>query len=66
MEEKKYQTECGNGCKKQKIKGITCDVKNCVYHEGENDCYAGCISVGPHSATTSSATACATFKSKEC
>ena len=65
MEEKKYQTECGSDCKKQKIKGIDCDVQNCVYHDGVSDCCAGKICVGPHSAKTSSGTVCATFKSRE-
>ena len=65
MEEKKYQTECGSNCKKQKIKGIDCDVQNCVYHDGVSDCCAGKLSVGPHSAKSSSGTVCATFKSRE-
>ena len=65
MEEKKYETECKSGCKSKPIKGINCDVENCDYHEGKSDCCAGCISVGPHSAKSSSATVCATFKPKE-
>lgn len=61
MEEKKYQTECK--CDESKhIKGIVCDVKNCAYHSGKSECYAGCISVGPGSANSSSGTACVTFK----
>ncbi|MBO5879947.1 MAG: DUF1540 domain-containing protein [Clostridia bacterium] len=63
MEEKMYETEC-DPCKKA-IKGVICDVKNCVYHKGENDCCAGKICVGPSEAKSSSGTLCATFKSKE-
>ena len=65
MEEKKYETDCKSGCKSKPIKGIMCDVENCLYHEGTTSCCAGCISVGPHSAKSSSATVCATFKPKE-
>ena len=46
------------------IKGVTCDVKNCAYHEGQNNCCAGCISVGPREADCSANTNCATFKPK--
>lgn len=61
MEEKKYQTE--SKCDKTKpIKGIVCDVKNCTYHNGVSECCAGCISVGPSNADSSSETVCATFK----
>ena len=48
--------------KKDHIKGIKCDVKNCVYHDGESRCTAGEITVGPTYASTSGDTACATFK----
>lgn len=61
MEEKKYQTDCKCDMTKH-IKGIMCDVKNCAYHSGKNDCCAGCISVGPSEAKSSSGTVCATFK----
>ncbi len=64
MEEKKYQ--CETKCDTSKpIKGVMCDVKNCAYHSGKSECCAGCISVGPSSAETSSGTACATFKARE-
>ena len=46
------------------IKGIGCDVKNCVYHDGECYCTANKVSIGPSYATSSSDTACATFKEK--
>ncbi len=47
------------------IKGITCDVRNCVHHGCDNCCTAGQISVGPSYAISSSETVCATFKPKE-
>ena len=62
MEEKKYETEC-KGCGKP-LKGVMCDVKNCVYHNAKNECCAGTISVGPHNAGCSSDTVCVTFKPK--
>ena len=46
-------------------KGITCDVKNCQYHEGECYCTAQKISVGPSYADCSTDTICATFKPKK-
>ncbi len=64
MEERKYETNCG--CERHKhIKGINCNVENCVYHDGKNECYAGEICVGPCDAKCSSNTVCATFKPKE-
>ena len=48
------------------IKGVMCDVRNCAYHSGANECHAGCICVGPHEANCSANTSCATFKPKEC
>ena len=62
MEEKTYENTCG--CKH--IKGIKCDVKNCVYHADQNGCYAGSISVGPREADCSAHTNCATFKPRQC
>ena len=64
MEEKKYQTECG-GERHKHIKGINCNVCSCVYHNGEHECYAGEICVGPCDAKCSANTVCATFKPKE-
>ena len=64
MEEKKYETCCG-GERHKHIKGINCNVKNCVYNEQNNACYAGEICVGPQDAKCSSNTVCATFKPKE-
>ncbi len=48
------------------IKGVNCDVASCAYHCGVSECHAGRISVGPHEASCSANTACATFKPKEC
>lgn len=47
------------------IQGITCDVKNCVYHDCDTYCTAGQIAVGPSFATSSSETVCATFKERK-
>ncbi len=44
------------------IKGVCCDVKNCIHHDGESSCTAKEITVGPTYATSSSDTVCATFK----
>lgn len=63
MDNKKHCDPCEAG---KCIEGIVCDVKNCAYHHGMNDCYAGTIMVGPREATSSSGTNCATFKPKEC
>ena len=53
------------GCKistNRHLEGVCCDVKNCVYHDGEHRCTAKEINVGPTYATASNDTACATFK----
>lgn len=50
---------------KDHIKGIRCDVKNCVYHDCETYCTAKQIAVGPSNATSSADTACATFKERK-
>ena len=49
---------------KEHIKGICCNVKNCVHHDGETYCTAGQIAVGPSYAATSADTVCSTFKQK--
>jgi len=49
---------------KKKNKGIVCDVKNCVYHDGKNSCTAEQIAVGPSYASCCADTVCATFKAK--
>ncbi|MGN0531673.1 MAG: DUF1540 domain-containing protein [Eubacterium sp.] len=47
------------------IKGICCEVKNCVYHDMSNGCTAGEIKVGSQTATKSYETNCETFKCNE-
>ena len=56
---------CGTDGSKEHIKGIRCDVKNCMYHDCETYCTATQIAVGPSSATSSADTACATFKERK-
>ena len=46
------------------IEGISCNVKNCVHHDGENYCTLDKINVGPSYATSSIDTVCASFKRK--
>lgn len=43
-------------------KGISCDAKNCMYHDASNHCTAEHIKVGCCNATISSDTKCETFK----
>ena len=52
-------------CDKHVLKGIKCDVKNCIHHGGDTYCCAHEIAVGPHHAEPSADTICATFKQKE-
>ena len=47
------------------IKGISCSVEGCAYHDGSHYCTAKEISVGPNGATNCSQTVCATFKPKQ-
>ncbi len=60
-------TNCnGNDCTiKHYNEGISCDVKNCVHHDGSCYCTAEKINVGPSAATSSADTICATFKMKD-
>ena len=60
MEMKKHEDSCG-----KHIKGIKCNVQNCYYHDCDTHCTANEIAVGPHNASTSGDTLCATFKPKE-
>ncbi|MBQ4037467.1 MAG: DUF1540 domain-containing protein [Clostridia bacterium] len=48
----------------QHIKGITCNVKNCVYNDMSSYCTAERISVGPSYATAGIDTICGTFRPK--
>lgn len=59
-----FNVSMGEGRPPQHIRGIICDVKNCVYHDGDNFCTADRIRVGPGHARNSAETACATFKEK--
>ncbi len=43
-------------------KKICCSVENCIYHCGETTCTAKTIDVGPHVASCSQDTSCATFR----
>ncbi len=44
------------------IKGISCEVKNCVYHDMSDACTAGHIKVGTPSAKSNKETNCQTFE----
>ena len=45
-------------------RGVSCDVSNCMYHDGKNICKADVINVGPDFANHCTDTACSTFKQK--
>ena len=53
------------GCDKA-LRGIQCDVHNCVYNAEGRECHTAQIAVGPSEAKCSSETVCATFKPKSC
>ena len=46
----------------KEIKGISCEVKNCIHHDKANNCTAGHINVGTTSATSANETNCETFE----
>lgn len=46
----------------KEIKGISCEVRNCVYHDKANNCNAGHINVGTTSANSVQETNCQTFE----
>lgn len=48
--------------KNHEIKGITCEVKNCIYQDKEGNCNAGHIKVGNPQAHHVSETKCETFE----
>lgn len=48
----------------KKICGITCRVETCEYHDTDNTCHAGNISVGGCEACDCDQTCCNTFKAK--
>lgn len=60
--EKNNSKKCGS---KDHIKGICCNVKNCIHHDCDTYCTAEQIAVGPSSATSSAETVCATFKERK-
>jgi len=49
---------------KKRNDNIVCNVKNCFYHDGECNCLAERIAVGPNYASSCTDTVCATFKPK--
>ena len=51
-------TKCGTD--KDHIKGIKCDVKNCVYHDCDTYCTANMIAVG----NSNNQASCDTFKER--
>ena len=53
------------GCKpsKEHLKGIKCDVKNCVYHDCDTHCTASQIAVGCCNSTNGAE--CDTFKERK-
>lgn len=53
-----------NGKAKKHLKGVSCDACQCVHHGEKNTCCASEIAVGPHNASSSGETVCATFKAK--
>ena len=48
-----------------RIRGVSCDVKSCAFHDGESFCTAGRINVGPISALRATETACATYRRRQ-
>ena len=65
METKNTCAQGTNCAPKHYNKGISCDAKNCVYHDCDCYCTADKINVGPSNATCSSDTVCATFKERK-
>lgn len=49
---------------RKKLKGVSCDVKNCIYNDGKCRCTAEKIAVGPTYATSCTDTVCATFRQR--
>lgn len=44
------------------INGIYCDVRSCVYHDGDNYCTAKRVSIGNMTASSAAETRCSTFE----
>ncbi len=62
---KPYEESGSEKKSKKRNKGIICDVRNCMYHDGVGRCMAEQIAVGPTYATSASDTVCATFRPKQ-
>ncbi|HEX3026715.1 MAG TPA: DUF1540 domain-containing protein [Clostridia bacterium] len=50
--------------KNEHVRGIHCEVTNCVYHDRKGKCAADEIKVGPTYASNSTETVCSTFEPK--
>ena len=48
-----------------RLRGVSCDVTSCAYHDGDSYCTAPKITVGPTSALRATETACATYRRKQ-
>ena len=55
------ETRTGGG---KKLKGVACDVKNCMFNDQCSHCTAEKIAVGPTYATSCTDTVCATFRQR--
>ena len=60
MKNEMNKNSCNTG--KDHIKGIKCDVRNCVYHDCDTHCTAEQIAVGNNTANSA---ACDTFKERK-
>ncbi len=58
----KCSTSGACNIEKDHIKGIKCEVKNCVYHDSDTHCTANMIAVGKCCGTDA---ACDTFKERK-
>lgn len=47
-----------------RLKGVGCDVVNCVYHGKDGHCHADSINVESHSAIRKAETFCGTFEAR--
>ncbi len=61
MNNEKCTSKSNCNTSKEHIRGIKCDVRNCVYHDCDTHCTAGQIAVGNNMATDA---VCDTFKEK--
>ena len=53
-----------NTAGKKKLRGVSCDVKNCLFNDQTGHCTAEKIAVGPTYATSCTDTVCATFRQR--